>query len=244
VSAAAVTFDPVMRSPLHRVHTRLGATFGRDDGWEYPAAYSSSAEAAGRAALTGGVAVTDVSARGKVDVRGAIGGLFARIARTSEGWEPGRIVPLEPAPSEEHPGFVAPISEVWAIVFCPPDSLETRLEELEEPVAEGSTMITEVSSQYSGIALSGPKTFDVLARVTPLDLDDLTPGAAVATRMLEASGLLLHRELSSAGPARSVVELWISSSYARYAWETVLAIGGPHGAAPLGRDALTEQGWW
>jgi glycine cleavage system aminomethyltransferase T len=233
-----------MRSPLHRVHADLGVAFGRDGDWEYPAAYPAAAEAAGLVALTDGVAITDISARGKVDIRGAIGELFTRMARTSEGWEPGRIVPLEPAPSEEHPGLVAPISDVWAIVFCPPGSLDTRLEELEEPVADGSTMITEISSQYSGVALSGPRTFDLLARATPFDLDDLIPGTVVATRMLEINGLLAHREVGSGGAARSVVELWVSSSYARYAWETVLAIGGPHGAAPLGRDALTERGWW
>jgi glycine cleavage system aminomethyltransferase T len=240
-AGAATVFDPVMRSPLQRTHEKLGATFGRDGDWAYPAAYAEAAEARGRHALTDGAAVADISARGKVDVRGAIGGLFTRIARLSEGWQPGQIVPLEPAPSEEHPGFVAPISDIWAIVFCPPSSVETRLEELEEPVAEGLTMVTEVSSQYSGMALFGPKAFDVLARATEFDLAALEPGTAVATRMLEINGMLLNRDL---GEGRAVVELWISSSYARYAWETVLTIGGPLGAAPVGRDALAEQGWW
>jgi glycine cleavage system aminomethyltransferase T len=236
-----MTFEPVMRSPLTAAHRRLGATFVRDGGWEYPAAYEGSAEARGREALASGVAITDVSARGKVDVRGAIGGLFARIARTSEGWEPGEIVPLEPAPSEAHPGFVAPISDIWAIVFCPPASLETRLEELEEPVADALTMVTEVSGQYAGFALMGPRTFDLLARITPFDLGRLEPGAAVATSMLEISGMMLHRDL---GADRTVIELWVASTYARYAWETLLSVGGPHGAAPLGRDALTDEGWW
>ena len=241
MSAAAVTFEPVMRSPLTAAHRRLGATFGRDGDWEYVAAYPETVEAKGHEALAGGVAVTDISARGKVDVRGAIGGLFTRIARTSEGWQPGEIVPLEPAPSEAHPGLVAPISDIWAIVFCPPPSLQTRLDELEEPVAGGLTMVTEVSGQYTGIALNGPASFELLARLTPFDLGRLEPGTAVATSMLEISGLMLHRDL---GDERSVVEMWVASTYARYAWETVLATGGPHGAAPLGRDALSDQGWW
>jgi glycine cleavage system aminomethyltransferase T len=236
-----MTFEPVMRSPLTAAHRALGATFGRDGDWEYVAAYDGAVEARGREALASGVAVADISARGKVDVRGAIGELFTRIARTSEGWRPGEIVPLEPAPSEEHPGLVAPISDIWAIVFCPPSSLETRLDELDAPVAGGLTMVTEVSGQYTGIALTGPKTFDLLARITPFDLGRLEPGAAVATSMLEISGFMLHRDL---GAERSVVELWVASTYARYAWQTVLATGGPHGAAPLGRAALDDLGWW
>jgi glycine cleavage system aminomethyltransferase T len=233
---ATMAFDPVMRSPLHGGHERLGATFGHDGEWEYPAAYAHEHEAAGRRAAERAIGVADVSARGKVDLRGAIDGLFTRIARTSEGWEPGLIVPIEPAPSEEHPGLVAPISDRWAILFCPPASLETRLEELEEPVPGEPTLVTEVSSQYAGIALTGPATFDLLSRLTPFDLDELEPDSAVATRVLELTGILLHRD--------PVVEVWVSSSSARYAWEAMLRIGERLGAAPVGRDALSERGWW
>ncbi len=240
-AAEAPAFDPVMRSPLHARHRRRNVTFGRDGAWEYAATYPGDAEEEGRRAMAHGVGVADISARGKIDLRGAIGGLFSRIARTSEGWRPGSIVAIEPAPSEEHPGLIAPISDVWAILFCPPDSVTTRLEELDEPVPEGQTMITEVSSQYSGIALTGPRTFELLARVTPFDLDGLPSGAAVATRMLDINGMLLHRALDG---DRSVVELWVSSSYARHAWESMMSIGARHGAAPVGRDALSEQGWW
>lgn len=234
-------FDPVMRTPLHRQHERRNATFARDGAWEYAATYAGDADVEGRRAMAHGVGIVDVSARGKIDLRGAIGGLFTRIARTSEGWQPGTIVAIEPAPSEAHPGLIAPISDIWAILFCPPDSVATRLDEMEEPVAEGRTMVTEVSSEYSGIALTGPRTFELLARVTGFDLDALEPGAAVATRLLDINGLLLHRDLDG---DRTAVEVWVSSSYARYAWESMLSTGARHGAAPVGRDALTELGWW
>ncbi len=235
-AAAVATFEPVMRSPLHRAHERLGATFGRDGEWEYPAAYAGETGEAGLRAVAEGVGVADVTARGKVDLRGAIGDLFARIARTSEGWEPGTIVPIEPAPSEEHPGLIAPISDRWAILFCPPASLDTRMEELDRPAGGASAMVTEISSQYVGVALTGPRTFDLLERLTAFDLRELEPDACVATRALELTAIMLRR-----GP---VVELWVSASSARYAWETVLHAGARLGAAPVGRDALSTLGWW
>ena len=225
--------EPVMRSPLHRAHELLGATFGRDGAWEYPASYGGDA---GARALAEGIGVADVTARGKIDLRGAIGGLFARIARTSEGWEPGTIVPIEPAPSEEHPGLIAPISDRWAILFCPPPSLDTRMEELDRPDTGGATMVTEVSSQYAGIALAGPATLDLLERLTPLDLRGLEPDVCAATRAMEVTTIILRRE--------PVVEMWVSASSARYAWEAVLQIGRRLGAAPVGRDALSSLGWW
>src|SRR5207302_1399525 len=95
---SAVAFEPMMRSPLHRAHEHLGATFDRDGAWQYPAAYADPA--AGERALSDGVGIADVSARGTIDLRGPLDELFSRVARTSEGWEPGTIVPIEPAPSE------------------------------------------------------------------------------------------------------------------------------------------------
>jgi glycine cleavage system aminomethyltransferase T len=237
-ATTTLAFDPVMRSPLHREHERMGATFARDGEWQYAASYGDTAAGnAGARALAQGVAIADITARGKVDLRGAIGGLFNRIARTSEGWEPGTIVPIEPAPSEEHPGLIAPISDRWAILFCPPASLETRLEELEEPAAGGGpAMVTEVSSQYTGIALTGPRTFELLERITAFDPALLEPDVCVATRALELTAIVLRRE--------TVVELWVSSSSARYAWEAVLHTGAPMGIAPVGRDELASLGWW
>jgi glycine cleavage system aminomethyltransferase T len=233
--AVAALFDPVMRSPLHRAHERLAATFGRDGDWEFAASYGGEAAEAGTRAVAEGVGVADITARGKVDLRGAIGDLFARIARTSEGWEPGTIVPIEPAPSEEHPGLIGPISDRWAILFCPPSSLDTRMEELDRP-SSAATMVTDVSSQYAGIALTGPKTADLLERITPFDIRGLEPDACVATRALELTAIVLRRE--------PVVELWVSASSARYAWEAVLHAGAHLGAAPVGRDALSTLGWW
>jgi glycine cleavage system aminomethyltransferase T len=235
-AAATMTFEPVMRSPLHRAHERLGAAFAMDGEWEYPAAYSGPAAAAADRALSEGVGVADITARGKLDLRGRIGDLFARIARTSEGWEPGLIVPIEPAPSESHPGLIAPISDRWAILFCPPAGVDTRLEELEAPVTGGGAMVTEASSQYAGIALAGPRTFELMERLTAFDPERLEPDACVATRAMELTAILLRRE--------PVLEMWIGSSSARYAWETVLSTGEPLGAAPVGRDALTGLGWW
>jgi aminomethyltransferase len=234
--ATTLTFDPVMRSPLHRAHEVLGATFARDGEWEYAVSYGGDAGEAGTRALAEGVGVADITARGKVDLRGAVGDLFARIARTSEGWEPGTIVPIEPAPSEEHPGLIAPISDRWAILFCPPRSLDTRMEELDRPSSGAASMVTEVSSQYAGIALAGPKTFDLLERLTSFDLRRLEPDVCVATRAVELTAIVLRRE--------PVVEIWVSASSARYAWEAVLHSGARLGAAPVGRDALAALGWW
>src|SRR6266850_1253993 len=93
--------DPVMRSAVHRRHADLGATFERRGAWLVPALYGSPGEE--MAALRTKLGFADVSARGKLQLSGAVddhvrfltgatleplhtapmtsGGLLARIAR-------------------------------------------------------------------------------------------------------------------------------------------------------------------
>ena len=60
---------PVKRSPAHRIHEALGATFFEEGGWLIPEAYKDGDEPA---AIRERVAVGDITARAKIDLRGDI----------------------------------------------------------------------------------------------------------------------------------------------------------------------------
>jgi glycine cleavage system aminomethyltransferase T len=231
--------DPVMRSSVHRLHADLGARFVRDGPWEVPADYGDPSSES--RALAGTVGVCDVTARGKVDLRGDIAPLLPRVVRASEGVERGWTMPLEPAPSESRPGVLARIGDDWALLSCRPTGLEAVLAKLEEPAGGGAVMVTDVSSHYAVFGLSGPRTFDLLRRLTGFDVGALAPGACASTRAMEVGAILVHRDAQGASP---VVEVWVGSELGRYAWETIAAEGAPLGIAPVGREALERQGWW
>ena len=67
---APVVSTAIRRSPAARLSSRRGAIFVEEAGWEIPASYGDDAEE--RAAIRDRVAIADITARAKVDVRGRI----------------------------------------------------------------------------------------------------------------------------------------------------------------------------
>jgi heterotetrameric sarcosine oxidase gamma subunit len=209
-------FDPVKRSPVHRQHAGLGAHFAREAGWEIPAGYGSIEDE--RRALTEGVALADVTARGKVDLRGDVEPVLRRL---------------------ETRGHLARISARWALALTEPAELEGCLSEAEAAAASGEAMATDATSLYAGFALSGPAAANVLSRLTPFDAARLPQGACAATRVAEVPAILVRPALGVAP-----FEMCVGSEYARYVWESLLEAGADLGLCPAGWEALRAEGWW
>ena len=104
----AVVRTAIRRSPAARLSSRRGAVFVEEAGWEIPASYGD--DEAERAAIRDRVAIADVTARAKVDVR-------------------GRIPEALPSPADT---VLARISAEWVVVFGGPDA-EARLIRAIEP---------------------------------------------------------------------------------------------------------------
>ena len=74
--AAGPWFDPVRKTPIHRWHEQAGARFENVGQWKrpwyYPQAGESMQDAVNRESLAarGGVAITDASTLGKIDIQG------------------------------------------------------------------------------------------------------------------------------------------------------------------------------
>jgi glycine cleavage system aminomethyltransferase T len=210
------TIQPVMRSPVHHQHEKLGARFRREGAFELPSGYSDLA--AERRALIEGLAIADVTARAKVDLRGEVDAMLTRLPQ---------------APDLHR----ARLSARWALLLGGPSSGDAYLEAA-EAAASGSGMATDATSIYAGFALAGPLVVDLLSRLTSFDVASLTPGAAVGTQLAKISAILL----SSPAPFRGY-EILVPSEYGRYAWESFFKVGHALGARPVGWDALRAEGW-
>ncbi len=205
---------PLMRSPSGRLHAALGARVVLEGGWEMPASYGEPG--AERARLRETIGVADVTARGKIDLRG-------RIDRALPAVGDGAVV--------------ARVADDWALVLVSAEAVPGRLRELEAAAGEGA-MATDATHLYAGFALAGPLVADALARLTSLDPATLVEGAAAGTSLAEVPAVLVGREL----PVR-VVEAYVGSEFGRYAWETLLEVARGLGGGPVGWDALRELGW-
>jgi glycine cleavage system aminomethyltransferase T len=209
-------FAPVMWSPLTEHHRRLRAQLATQDGWEVPLNYGDVERE--RRAIREGLAVADITARGKIDIRGSVDSSLVRLPHTRGAQ-------------------LARLSRDWALVLTPPAGLKPSLQLLEQS-AGPATMVTDATSIYAGIALLGPRVPDLLLRLTAIDPAELTPGHSVATQMLRIPAILLRREL-----AVMTVEAYIASEFARYAWEAVFTVGHLLEPEPAGWDALRTEGW-
>jgi glycine cleavage system aminomethyltransferase T len=229
----ATTFDPVKRSPNHRQHAALGARFVRESGWDVPGDYGAVDEE--RRAVAEGVALIDITARGKVDVRGELASVVSGLAGR-KGLDTGGVVSAGTTDGGFH---LARVASQWALALTRPESLSRCIAHAEESAAAGEAMVTDVTGLYAGFVLVGPAAVGVLSRLTAFDAGALGEGACAATRVAEIPSILAHLRLDG-----SPFELYVWSEYARYAWEAILDAGHSFKIRPAGWEALRAEGWW
>ena len=205
--------EPVRRSPLARSHTDLGAVADREAGWELVAHYGD--EAAERTTLRDGVAVVDVTARGKIDVRGALDGALSVAGDV----------------------LTARIAGDWAILLSEPGGEEVLVPKVVSAAGVGA-MVTDVTHLFVGFALAGPQLPEALARLTSWDPASLAPGEGTGAPIGDVRAVVVRRDLTL-----PVLEAYVATEFARYAWETVLDAVRRTGGAPVGWRALRAEGW-
>jgi glycine cleavage system aminomethyltransferase T len=205
--------EPIRRSPLARSHADLGAVPDRVAGWELVANYGD--EAVERTALREGIGIADVTARGKIDVRGA----------------------LEGALSAAGDVLTARIAGDWALLLSEPGGEEVLVPKL-EPAAGPGAMVTDATHLFVGFALAGPDLPEALARLTSWDPASLEAGAATGAPIGDVRAVVVRRELPL-----PVLEAYVATEFARYAWKTVLDAVRRAGGSPVGWRALRAEGW-
>ncbi len=202
---------PIRRSPVSRIHADLGAVFEHEAGWELPSAYGSNGVE--RALLTTSVAVADITARAKIDVRGSID-----TALGSAGDAP-----------------VARIADDWALVLGEPGDEEVLLPKLEAGAGPG-VMVTDATHAFAGFALAGPDLPDLLARTTSWDPSTLSTGDATGAPIADIGAVIVRRE-------PSFLEVYVAVEFARYAWRTLHEAAAGLGGGAVGWNALRASGW-
>jgi glycine cleavage system aminomethyltransferase T len=205
--------EPIRRSPLARSHADLRGVPEREAGWELVAHYGD--QGAERGTLREGAGVADITARGKIDVRGS----------------------LEGALSGAGDVLTARIADDWALLLSEPGGEEVLLPKLGS-AADAGAMVTDATHLFVGFALAGPELPEVLARLTSWDPASLAAGEATGAPIGDVRAVVVRRDLPL-----PVLEAYVATEFARYAWETVLDAVRRAGGAPVGWRALRGEGW-
>jgi heterotetrameric sarcosine oxidase gamma subunit len=198
---------------MAQIHQGLGATMVSEAGWELPGSYGD--EDAERSAIRDGLAIADITPRGKIDVRGQVDGALATVVDDT----------------------VARLAPGWAMVLTPPGGEAQALPAL-EAAAGAATMVTDATHLFASYALCGPRLPELLARTSGWDLATLAPGDAIGAPIVDVRAVMVRRDLSD-----DVLEVYVATELARYVWEALAgAVSGLDGR-PVGWQALRAEGW-
>ncbi len=245
-------YDPARVTPMHRWHVEHGALFEDVGQWKRPWYYPRPGEGMEAAVLREcraareGVAVMDASTLGKIDVQGpdaaaflnriytnvmdtlAVGSCKYGLMCTADGMVFDDGVAMRLAPDRYL--ITTTTGNAAAVLDWLEEWLQTEWPELR-------VHCTSVTEQWATVAVVGPHSHDVLAKLAPeMELDP------------EEFGFMTLREGSVAGVAARVCRVSFSGELAYEInlpgyhglalWEAVIAAGEGHGITPYGTETM------
>lgn len=212
---------PVTRhTPLFHAHEQAGASLMEHHGWKVPAYFTWAQKEAEQLVKSAGLG--DLSWMTKLDLK---------------GWG----LKTEPSVGEGHAWRLGPLRY---LVTCKPpqrDGITSKL--LSSPVSGDLALpppvyITDVTSVYAHFLLAGPRCYEILRKLTSLNISSLQNLACGQASLAHVHSLVLREDLNET-PAFHIL---VSREYAESVWEAILHAGHEFQVAPFGLKALEFLG--
>ncbi len=135
--------------------------------------------------------------------------------------------------------FLWPLGRLQYLATCEPpvqDALRERLRQFQNVGTDASSpaplYVTDVTSVYAQLMLAGPRSRDVLNKLTSLDLSETARGnlTCAQTTVAHVHAMVLRQDLAGI-PA---YHLLVSREYGESVWESVLHAGHEFQITPFG----------
>lgn len=246
-------FDPKRITPIHGWHVAQGAEFEVVGQWLRPWYFPQDGEDLDAAvlrecrAVRTSVGMMDASTLGKIEIKGADAGEFLNRIYTN-AYKKLAIgsarygVMCKPDGMMFDDGVTLRLSEDSYYMHTTTGGAAGVLDWLEEWLQtewpELDVLCTSVTEQWSTVAVVGPKSREVIARMAP-DLDVSNEGFGFMT--------FQETTLASGIPARVcrisfsgelAFEINVAGWYGRQVWEDVYAAGADFGITPYGTETM------
>jgi sarcosine oxidase subunit alpha len=243
VSLAALAgphLAPVRRTAMHERHASAGARWIDMGDWKRPLHYGD-VEAECRA-VREAAGIIDVSTLGKLDVEGPGAGAFLdwlhpnRFSDMSIGRVRYRAM-LDDAAIVIDDGTVARLGDERFLVSTTTGNLDAVDQWLRWWLAgsDRDVSVTDVTSQYAAINLAGPRSRDVLARLTDADVSrEAMPYLAAAECQVAGVPAIILR-IGFVGELG--YEIHVPADFGAHVWDSLMAAGGDDGLRPFGVEA-------
>ena len=210
----------IRHTPLFHAHEQAGASFAEHHGWQIPAYFTSAPKEAEQLSKSAGLG--DVSWMTKLDLKGF--GL-----KTPPAVGAARAWCLGP----QH-----------YLVTCEPPKGDAVIANLRSfPASQDLSLpppvyITNVTSVYAQFLLAGPRSRDILRKLTSLNVSALENLACGQASLAHVHSIVLRDDLQGF-PAFHIL---VSREYGESVWESILHAGHEFHLAALGLKALEFLG--
>ena len=219
--------NPYSTSPLESRHTHLAVDFIDRAGWRLPDRYSSlEAEIT---AVQQHVGMADLSAKGKLNLKGASLPKFLNRALRIQSFLPGYLTPVQ---LDHQQLLLAALTSDEALLLTPPGQEEQVIDYLSQTLGEFLVSFVDRTGGLAGLLLAGSRSRPVMAKLCALSVHphDFPNFHVAQTSFAKVRATILRRDLGLL-PA---FELYFDRSYAGYLWETLLDAGKEFSLQPLG----------
>jgi sarcosine oxidase, subunit alpha len=230
----------IRRTPCHHGHQESNATWMDMGAWKRPLVYSTI-EAECRA-VHERVGIIDVGTLGKLDVKGRDAAAYLEWIHPNRvaNLKPGRIryrVMLDDAGIILDDGTIARLADDHFFVTTGTGALEAVEQWLEWWLADGGRCVhvTNITAGLGAINVAGPRSRELLTRLTDLDLSSVAVPYLGLTQGLVAGVPALLLRIGFVGELG--YELHFPAEYGDYLWTTLLDTGKDLGIAPFGVEA-------
>jgi sarcosine oxidase subunit alpha len=240
---------PIRRTPLHYAHNEHGAVWMDMGDWRRPRYYANRMGATETDCITQeyravreAVGVIDVSTLGKLDIRGPDSGTLLDKVYTHRFTElkPGRVryaLMCDEGGIILDDGTISRLGEDRYFVTTTSGNLDFVHQWLEWYLITSGwdTHITDVTAGYGAMNVAGPKSRDVLRRMTDCDLSSTAfPYMACReTKVCDIPAMLLR--IGFVG--ETGWEIHCPAESAEHLWRAILDAGSEFGIRPFGVEA-------
>ncbi|MEE4348102.1 MAG: FAD-dependent oxidoreductase, partial [Paracoccaceae bacterium] len=247
----------VRRSPLHGHLADRGAVFGEVAGWERANWFAKPGQErayrydwgrqnwfdnqhAEHMAVRNGVGLFDMTSFGKIRVEGPGALTFLqRVCANQMDVPAGRIVytqMLNDRGGIESDLTATRLSETAFLLVVPGATLQRDLAWLRRHLGDDFAVITDITAAESVLCLMGPKSRDLLARVSPDDMGNDAHPFGVAREIEIGMGLARAHRVSYVGELGW--ELYVSSDQTAHVFEALEEAGADMGLTLCGLHTL------
>ena len=229
---------PYKISSFYHKQAALEARFTQDEhGWMRAERFGDPEEE--KRLAVEGVSLLDISHLGKVNLKGHdVIKILGKRYLSDRAPEPGKV--LKPRPEALRDSICCILSHDEALFLTNSQNSEAISKHLSvnEPAC---FQLTDVSSVFAGLYLLGPRSRDVISRLTELNVteEDFPNPSVAQTPLLHVQSIVIRHDLNDL----LGFQIYSERAFAEYLWDAIIHAGKEFGLGVAGVASMTQLGW-